>query len=62
MEDLARAVAADRGDADAWRDLAEPARAAARRLVAAGGAQIVQGGRAVDPSTARGPFRVRRPR
>ena len=60
VEDLARAVAAERGQDG--RDLAEPARAAARRLVASGGAQIIQGARAVDPSTARGPFRVRRPR
>lgn len=58
---LAAAVASAREDVTA-ADLAEPARAAARRLVAAGAAQIVQGGRVVDPSTARGPFRVRRPR
>jgi hypothetical protein len=45
-----------------WRDLMEPARRAARRLVAAGEAQITQGGRVVDPSTARGPIRVRRTR
>ena len=38
----------------------EPARMAARRLVASGRAAIVQGGRVVDPSTARGPIRVRR--
>ena len=54
-EEVARAVGGDD-----WRDLAEPARAAARRLVAAGGAEIVQGGRVVDPSTARGPIVVRR--
>lgn len=45
---------------DTWRDLMEPARAAARRLVARGEAEITQGGRVVDPSTARGPLRVRR--
>lgn len=45
---------------DAWRDLMEPARAAARRLVATGDVEITQGGRVVDPSTARGPLRVRR--
>ncbi len=45
-----------------WRDLMEPARAAARRLVVAGRAQITQGGAVVDPDTARGPIRVRRPR
>ncbi len=61
--EVARAAAAERGlDGEAWRELVEPARAAARRLVAAGGAQITQGGRVVDPSTAKGPIRVRRPR
>lgn len=57
--EAARAVA---GDADeAWRDLMEPARRAARRLVAAGEVEITQGGRVVvDPSTAKGPIRVRR--
>ena len=43
-----------------WRDLMEPARRAARRLVAAGQVEITQGGRAVDPSTAKGPIRIRR--
>ena len=43
-----------------WRALMEPARAAARRLVAAGEAEITQGGKVVDPSTAKGPIRVRR--
>ncbi len=52
--DVARAVAPDD-----WRPLMEPTRAAARRLVAAGEAEITQGGRVVDPSTARGPIRVR---
>ena len=42
-----------------WRDLMEPARAAARRLVAAGQIDITQGGRVVDPSTAKGPIRLR---
>jgi len=45
-----------------WRDLMEPARAAARRLVAAGEVEITQKGSVVDPSTARGPIRVRRVR
>ena len=44
---------------DAWRDLMEPAKQAARRLVARGQAEITQGGRVVDPSTAKGPIRVR---
>ncbi len=47
---------------DGWRELLEPARAAARRLVAAGDIDIVQGGRVVDPSTAKGPIRLRRRR
>jgi hypothetical protein len=44
---------------DGWRELMEPARAAARRLVAAGSVEITQRGRVVDPSTARGPVRIR---
>ncbi|GAC1594629.1 MAG: hypothetical protein NVS3B21_16820 [Acidimicrobiales bacterium] len=40
----------------------EPARAAARRLVARGAAEIIQGGRVVDPSTAKGAFGLRRSR
>jgi hypothetical protein len=54
--EAARAVAGD----DDWHELMEPARAAARRLVAAGRVEITQGGRVVDPSTARGPIRIRR--
>lgn len=42
-----------------WRPLMEPARRAARRLVARDELEIVQGGRPVDPSTARGPIRLR---
>ena len=45
---------------DDWRPLMEPARAAARRLVARGLVEITQGGHVVDPSTAKGPIRVRR--
>jgi hypothetical protein len=55
--DAARAVGGD-----GWRELMEPARRAARRLVAAGTVQITQQGRVVDPSTARGPIRIRRAR
>ncbi len=47
------------GGEDAWRPLMEPARAAARRLVARGAIEIMQGGRRVDPSTAKGPIRLR---
>lgn len=58
--DAARAL----GDepSDDWRARMEPARAAARRLVAAGHVEITQGGRVVDPSTAKGPIRIRRRR
>lgn len=52
--EAARAVAPE-----GWRPLMEPARRAARRLVAAGEMEITQGGRVVDPSTARGPIRIR---
>jgi hypothetical protein len=45
---------------DGWRDLMEPARRAARRLVVAGEVDILQRGAIVDPSTARGPIRIRR--
>src|SRR5687767_1768617 len=37
---------------DDWRDLMEPARAAARRLVERGDVVITQGGEVVDPATA----------
>lgn len=46
----------------AFAPLMEPARRAARRLVAAGRVEITQGGRVVDPSTAKGPIRIRRAR
>lgn len=45
-----------------WRPLMEPARRAARRLVSAGTVEITQQGRVVDPSTAKGPIRIRRAR
>lgn len=48
------------GDPEGWRALMEPARQAARRLVAAGRIEITQRGRSVDPSTARGAIRLRR--
>lgn len=43
----------------AWEPLMEPARAAARRLVASGSIVITQGGHIVDASTAKGPIRLR---
>lgn len=55
--DAARAIGGE-----TWRDLMEPARRAARRLVAAGEVDITQGGSVVDPSTAKGPIRIRRHR
>jgi hypothetical protein len=59
--EVARQVARAQGiDGEGWRDLMEPARAAARRLVAAGEVEIVQGGCVVDPSTAKGAIRIRR--
>jgi hypothetical protein len=53
--DAARAVGGE-----TWRDLMEPARRAARRLVDAGEGQITQGGSVIDPSTAKGPIRIRK--
>lgn len=53
--------AARRVAPDDWRPLMERARRAARRLVTQGRLEITQGGRVVDPSTARGPIRLRRP-
>lgn len=42
-----------------WRELMEPARRAARRLADAGEVEITQAGHPVDPSTAKGPVRIR---
>ena len=53
--EAARAVSTD-----GWRDLMEPARQAACRLVGDGSVVVTQGGRVVDPSTATGPIRIRR--
>jgi hypothetical protein len=55
-------VAARSVDPDGWQALMEPARCAARRLLAAGKVEITQGGRVVDPSTCKGPIRIRRAR
>ena len=54
--DAARAV----GTADGWRDLMEPARQAAQRLVEAGEVEVTQRGEVVDLPTARGPVRIRK--
>ena len=53
--EAARAVSPDQ-----WRDMMEESRMAARRLVASGHVEITQNGRVVDPSTAKGPIRIRR--
>jgi hypothetical protein len=53
--DVARAHAPE-----AWEPLMEPVRRAARRLAADGIVEIRQGGRVLDPSTARGPIRIGR--
>jgi hypothetical protein len=43
-----------------WRDLMEPVRQAARRLVSDGQVEITQGGEVVDPGQSKGPIRIRR--
>lgn len=53
--------AARRVDPDAWRDLMPDARRVAGRLVADGRVEMTQRGEVVDPATARGPVRLRRP-
>lgn len=60
--EAARAVALSSSEVREWAELMEPARRAARRLVAAGEVEITQGGKVVDPSTAKGPIRIRRVR
>lgn len=63
--DAARAVHAERGpddEGEGWRDLMDPARRAARRLVVVGEVVVTQGGEVVDPTTATGPIRLRRAR
>ncbi|MDB2673450.1 DUF2256 and DUF3253 domain-containing protein [Akkermansiaceae bacterium] len=45
---------------DQWRDHMEQTRQAARRLVASGQIEILQKGMVVDPSTAKGPIRLRK--
>ncbi|WP_027861270.1 DUF3253 domain-containing protein [Marmoricola sp. URHB0036] len=53
-------VAREVGTPDGWRELMEPVRAAARRLVGTGAVEITQHGEAVDPDKVRGPIRIRR--
>ena len=45
---------------DDWQELMEPARCAARRLQDRGEVVITQKGKPVDPSTAKGPIRIRK--
>ncbi len=56
--EAARRVAAS-GVREAWEPLMQPARAAARRMQAAGRLLILQGGHPVDPSHAKGPIRLK---
>jgi hypothetical protein len=60
VSEAARDVHSDADDPEGWRELMEPAREAARRLVASGQVVVTQGGQVVDPATAKGPIRVRR--
>lgn len=55
--DVARAV----GPADGWRELMDPVREAAQRLVEQGRLEVTQKGEVVDLRTVRGPVRLRRP-
>ncbi len=57
--EAARRVGGDT-DRTQWEPLMEPARAAARRLHAAGKLVVTQGGHPVDPSHAKGPIRLKR--
>lgn len=55
-------VGPDQESDEGWRDLMEPARRAARRLVVEGRLEITQGGEVVDPDATQGPIRLRLPR
>lgn len=55
--EIARALGLE---GELWRDEMERVRRAARRLVARGEAVILQSNHVVDPSTAKGPIRIRR--
>ena len=55
--EAARAVGGEK-----WRDLMQPARDAAQRLVDGGEVEITQRGEVVDVATVRGPVRIRRAR
>ncbi len=55
--EAARAVGGEQ-----WRDLMQPARDAAQRLVDGGEVEVTQRGEVVDLATVRGPVRIRRAR
>ncbi len=54
--DAARVVGSDTD----WRELMDPARQAAGRLVRSGRVRVTQGDQVVDPESAKGPIRIRR--
>jgi hypothetical protein len=56
--EAAKAVAG--ADDRSWQPLMQRTRNAARRLVATGDLEVTQRGQVVDPSTAKGPIRLRR--
>jgi hypothetical protein len=55
--EVARSVGGDTDER--WRPLMEPVREAVRSLAAQGRVEVLQRGRRIDPSTARGPIRIR---
>ena len=56
--DAARAVGTESG----WRELMDPARAAAQSLADHGDVEITQRGAVVDLATSKGPVRIRKAR
>ncbi|WP_368498482.1 DUF3253 domain-containing protein [Herbiconiux sp. A18JL235] len=53
------ARAAVEGTDEPWRPLMEPVRDAARRLVARGEVEVTQHGEVIDPTSPKGPIRIR---
>ncbi len=53
-------VARDVGTPEGWRELMEPVRQGAGRLVSRGEVEITQGGQVIELDRARGPIRIRR--
>ena len=54
-------VARSLGSADDWRQLMDPVRSVAARLVEQGRVRVTQGHDDVDIQTVKGPIRIRRP-